>query len=95
MQYCEHCENGIVLPKYRKNRAPTYRCNHCRRPYVPKPARDCQEQKDETIQAMEAVMVKIGDPLNVPAGDVPALEVSGRDKIFEVYHVGPSREASN
>lgn len=31
------------------------------------------EQKDETFQAMESVLAKIGERLKVSAGDVPAL----------------------
>ena len=34
---------------------------------------DALELKDETIQAMESVLAKIGTRLKVPAGDVPAL----------------------
>lgn len=35
MQRCEHCIAGTVLPRYRKDREPTYRCNQCGEEYIP------------------------------------------------------------
>ena len=33
------CGLGRIMPRYRKGKSPTSRCNHCHVPYVPKMAR--------------------------------------------------------
>ena len=33
---CKICKIGNVLPRYRRGRAPIYRCNHCAGEYIPR-----------------------------------------------------------
>ena len=33
------CGLGRIMPRYRKAKSPTFSCNHCHVPYVPKMAR--------------------------------------------------------
>jgi hypothetical protein len=45
---CRHCSGGVVLPSYRKGLRPTFRCNRCRVPYIPKAKNTCPHDPQET-----------------------------------------------